>query len=489
MTSSPRLWSRYNTLFHSKRFGYFLYNALTNKLFDLDHAHYNVMEEIRDSNGESGSAIDSDFIEMLRKNKVLVEKGEESQLLLARQYQRHAACFDSSRLGLTICPTLQCNFRCPYCFEHSQAESSVMTPETVDRLMHFIQSYKEIKHLSIAWYGGEPLLGFDVICDITEKIKGLDLDIDDLGIVTNGYLLDGKKIAQLNDLKIKTIQITLDGPEGVHDTRRVLAGGGPTFQRILDNVDTLMKSDYKGSCAIRVNVDKSNQDTYFALRKELLDRYKGKKLTVYPGHVNTGIGQAYDHACGLNLQEWTDFTIEHHRCNSKGPTANFYPSGNLDSICVATSHQGFVVGPEGELYQCWEDVGKPDMVIGNIHEDEPITNPRLQAQYSIGTDPYNDPDCRECNVLPICGGGCANKWLRAKQFGEEGLEFCSSYKDNLTTFLETYIDTLRSKEICEAVLNPKSGCVNAEGYRDISPSQKKRGQDTKPGITAVAEAG
>ena len=128
-------------------------------------------------------------------------------------------------------------------------------------------------------------------------------------------------------------------------------------------------------------------------------------------------------------------------------------------------------------------------VIGNIHENEPITNPALQARYSIGTDAYNDPDCRECNVLPICGGGCANKRLRAKQFGEVGLEFCSSYRDNLTTFLDAYIDVFRSKEICEAVLNPKSGRANEQGYRIISPKQKKRGQDAKPGITAVAETG
>lgn len=482
-------WSRYNTLFQSRRFGNFVYNALSNTLFELDAPHYDAVEAIQKGMGDSGLSNDRDFLALLRKNKVLVEEGEEEQLLLSRQYQRHALCFDTSRLGLTICPTLQCNFRCTYCFEHSQTVSSVMTPETVDRLMHFIKSYNDIQHLSIAWYGGEPLLAFDVICNITEKVKGLDLDIEDFGIVTNGYLLDAEKIVRLNDLEIKSIQITLDGPEEVHDTRRVLAGGGPTFQRILDNIDALMNSDYVGICAIRVNVDKTNQGKFIALRSTLLERYKGKKLTVYAGHVNTGFGQAYDHACSHNLQEWTDFTFEQHRCNGKAPTANFYPSGNLDSICVATFHQGFVVGPEGELYQCWEDVGKPEMVIGNIHENEPITNPALQARYSIGTDAYNDPDCRECNVLPICGGGCANKRLRAKQFGEVGLEFCSSYRDNLTTFLDAYIDVFRSKEICEAVLNPKSGRANEQGYRIISPKQKKRGQDAKPGITAVAETG
>ncbi len=476
-------WSRYNTLFQSKRFGNFVYNALSNTLLELDAAHYDSLEHLQYQKGESKSAIDSNFLALLRKNMVLVEEGEEEELLLSRQKQHHAACFDTSRLGLTICPTLKCNFRCTYCFEPNHTNSSAMTPETVERLISFIKSYKDIRHLSIVWYGGEPLLAFDVLCHITEKVMGLDLCIDNFGMVTNGYLLDAKKIARLNDLRITSIQITLDGPEEVHNTRRVLAGGGATFQRILDNIDALMSSDYKGSCAIRVNVDKKNQEKYIALRNTLLERYKGKKLKVYAGHVNNNIGQTYNHAYILDLQEWTDFNFEQHNSNGKVPATNFYPSGNLHSICgyqLASSHQGFIVGPEGELYQCWEDAGKANMVIGNIHKDEPFTNAALQSHNSISTDAYNDPDCRECNVLPICGGGCANKRMRTKQFGEKGVEFCSPYKDNLTVFLKKYIEIFRKREVCEAVLNPKSGHANKPGYRTISPKQKNASAKSQP---------
>lgn len=145
------------------------------------------------------------------------------------------------------------------------------------------------------------------------------------------------------------------------------------------------------------------------------------------------------------------------------------------------------MGPKGELYQCWEDVGNPDMVIGNIHEDDPITNPVLQARYSIGTDAYNDAECRECNVLPICGGGCANKRLRTKQFGEAGLEFCSSYKDNLTTYLEAYIDACRSKEICVSVLSPGIQPNIKLEFRDITPAKKRKEEKPGPKITALVQ--
>lgn len=463
-------WSRYNRLFRSERFGPFLYNALSNTLLELDEAHYRVLEGLRD-HGNGGASADDTFLALLREHKVLVEAGEEERLLLARQYARNALCFDTSRLGLTLCPTLQCNFRCPYCFEHNQQDGTVMSPETVSRLLTFIQGYKDIRHLTITWFGGEPLLAFSVIRDVTEKVQALDLDFEGADLISNGFLLDGEKIAALNALKINTIQITLDGPQEVHDDRRVLAGGGPTFQRILGNVAALMDSPYEGSCAIRVNIDKHNLDRFLELRAALLERFKGRRLSVNAAHVDTSFGRAYDHSCSLDLREWADFAFALHRRGVRLPTGGFYPGANADSICVATAHLGFVIGPAGELYKCWADVGQPAMAIGNVHGEEPVSNPTLQAQYCTGTDAYSDPACRACDVLPICGGGCASKRLRARQFGEAGLEYCSPYRDHLVPYLEAYYDTFRSVELCAAVLREGSEKQNGRGYRVVSPER------------------
>ncbi len=474
------LWSRYNTLFHSERFGYFLYNALTNTLIELDEAHYTSLKGFRAHQSFSGAEDGSGFFSLLFENKILIETGEETRLLLAREYKRNAICFDTSHLGLTICPTLQCNFLCPYCFEHDQKGSSMMTSETAERLLYFIKSYKEVRHLSITWYGGEPLLAFDIIGRITKNIKALDIDFEGAGMVTNGYLLNSEKIAQLDELKVNFIQITLDGPEKVHDTRRVLAKGGPTFQTILSNVDALMNSTYKGFCAIRINVDKRNYNQFVELRASLLERFKGKNLSVHAGRVDTSINHTYNHACSLDLHEWTKFIFDVHHKSGQPPVGGFYPPDNLVGICVATTHQAFVVGPEGELYKCWEDVGKPEMIIGTIHQDESVANPELRALYSIGTDAYRDQECRKCAVLPICGGGCANKRLRTKQFGEKGPEFCSPYKEDLTNYLEAYIDAFKGREICDAVLSPGLKKQDERGYRLISPEKKKDENSRNP---------
>jgi uncharacterized protein len=465
------IWSRFNTLFHSEQFGHYLYNALSNTLMELDKDYYDILESFRNHECFPGECVDNDFIALLCENKIMLEDAEEDLLLLSRQYFRHALSFDSSRLVLTICPTLRCNFRCPYSFEHSQSDTAVMTSDTVDRILNFIKSYKNIRYLSLAWYGGEPLLAFDVIRDITEKIKSLDIEFEGAGIITNGYLLDPQKIAQLNDLKINSIQITLDGPEEVHDTRRVLAGGGPTYRSIINNVDALMNSNYKGVCTIRVNIDKHNFNRYIELRSAILEQFKEKKLSVYAGHINIATGNSYDHTCTMDMHEWKDFTFEAHRISGQG-IGGFYPSGNLDSLCIATTYLGFVIGPQGELYKCWEDVGNPGMSIGSIFLDKAVTNPELQALYSIGIDAYSDVNCRECAVLPICGGGCANKRLKKKWLGDEGPDFCSPYKENLIAYLEAYIDSFRSQEICVALLSHGTKKQHDNGYRMISPEKK-----------------
>jgi uncharacterized protein len=461
-------WSRYNRIFRSEHGGCFLYNSMSNTLFELDESRYRLLEGWQ--KGRPGPVLENNaFWDLLRKKNVLVEPGEEESLLLTLQYNRQAACFDSSTLSLTICPTLRCNFRCPYCFEKTQKTGAGMTKETEERLVDFVRLYKGIRHLSVGWYGGEPLLEFPTICSLTDRFRELGPEYDGAGLVTNGFLLDAEKISRLNDLNITTIQITLDGPRKIHDSRRALAGGGPTFDRILSNITALFDSDYAGRCAVRVNIDKNNVDHFIALRTWLLEQYAGKPLSVYPGHVETGKAHSYDHSCTMDTGEWTGFSFDVFRREGTMPAGGMIPAGNGSGLCIATSQHGFVVGPGGELYKCWEDVGVPDRVVGNICHDNPVSNPVRIAQYITGTDPFSDPVCSGCTILPVCGGSCANKRMRAKFCGETGLEYCSPYKDHLTGFLDAYIRTIRTKELCEEYIDPAKKAGAFDGFRIIAP--------------------
>lgn len=476
------LWSQYNTLFRTDGVGCFCYNALSNTLIELNEQCYALLEGFQQGQHIS-IAQDNGLFDLLREKHILLEAGEEEDLLLARQYHRQVNAFNSSTLGLTICPTLACNFRCPYCFESSQQIGTFMSTETQDRLIDWIKEHTAIKNLSVVWYGGEPLLSFDTIRALTGRFLDLGLSYEKAGLITNGYLLDTEKIRHLNDLMIDSVQITLDGPADLHDSRRFLTGGGPTFERILDNVTDLLNSDYAGSCNIRINIDRNNAEHFSKLHTELTERFKGKKLSIYPGYLHVMAGQSYDSRCCLNTREWADFHLDLGKRFGIFAAAGLYPADRLASTCVATSHQGFVVGPEGELYKCWDDVGRGEMVVGTIHRQEHITNPALIARYVTGVDPFNLQACRNCSILPICGGGCAHQRLLAGYHGCKEIQYCSFYKSQLTDFLEGYIDSVKTREICTALLQP--GPVQAEPppWRVISPNPARNEGNVMSPIT------
>lgn len=474
-----KTWSFYNTLFRTSGSGFFLYNALSNVMFELDEKHYRWLEKIRDDKVLLNENHDVEFSKLLIEKGILSSKEDEKQKLIEKRYQRNATCFQTDELGLAICPTLACNFRCKYCFEQSQSDSLVMNDETIDKLIEFINKHDKARKLSVNWYGGEPTLVFEVIIKLSERFLDLDITYDNAALVTNGYLLDREKIDKLNDLRITNIQITLDGDAETHDNRRTLRNGGNTFDKILENVDALMTSKYKGSCDIRVNIDKYNSHEYQSIRNELIERFKGTKLYVYPGHVNIRRDHSYGHNCALSIAEWGDFIIKLYHEHGLVPKGGFFPSSNTNNSCIANNYYGYVIGPNGELYKCWEDVGKEEMVIGNIHSNDPIKKPELLALYSVGTDPFDDKNCHDCHMLPICGGGCVNKRLRKHYMNENGVEFCSPYKERLVGYLEAFYDTYRSREICNNILNGPKTNVMAKGYRLIEPYENNECKQKK----------
>ncbi|NTW52735.1 MAG: radical SAM protein [Chlorobiaceae bacterium] len=472
-------WSRYNTLFRSERYGWFLHNTLSGVMLELDESHASIAESLRDGSLPS-SAEPAGFIALLEQNGFLADPGKERLKLMENRYWRNAACFSTTHLGLTICPTLSCNFACPYCFEHSQGDATVMDEGTIEALVAFIRKHGDAKHLTVRWYGGEPTLAFGIIETLTAKFIELFPDYAGAGMVTNGYLLDQEKIERLNDLKIASVQITLDGTEETHDRRRIHSNGEGTYQQIIKNIDLLMNSSWNGSCAVRVNVDRTNRHEYAVLRKELLDRYKGRNLTVYPGHVNTDDGNSCDRQCSLCNREWAAFQLDGYAIEGITPRGGLYPPSGIQNLCIATSLQGYVVGPKGELYKCWEDVGREGMVIGTVHDEQYVTNPELLVRYSIGTDPYGDSECMECKVFPVCGGGCVNRRMRVQQFGESSLEYCSSLKESLEKYLDAYMDKWHTNQICKVVLGKGRPPSMENGYRMVQPEMKMRNEVKNP---------
>lgn len=84
------------------------------------------------------------------------------------------------------------------------------------------------------------------------------------------------------------------------------------------------------------------------------------------------------------------------------------------------------MGPEGELYKCWDDVSTPDKVVGSIMDNE-YRNYSLLMRYMQECSPIRE-ECRGCMVFPICDGGCGHLQYRNK-FENGEFRLCSPYKE------------------------------------------------------------
>lgn len=116
--------------------------------------------------------------------------------------------------------------------------------------------------------------------------------------------------------------------------------------------------------------------------------------------------------------------INHEHLQSTKCKSFDYPKLTYKRTCTATHPNAHIIGPEGEIYRCWNDVSDKTKVVGNINSSE-IQNQILYFRYLQSLAWYNDSECNSCSLLPICSGKCA--WYAMKNKFEAGkYELCNS---------------------------------------------------------------
>jgi uncharacterized protein len=133
-----------------------------------------------------------------------------------------------------------------------------MGPEVIQAIVHFVErKSKDIDHLDISWFGGEPLINLNAVLELSRELKRVCAtdNVELHGFMsTNAFLLSAQLLSQLVDLGISRYQITFDGPKSVHDNYRIRSNGGPTFERIWENVRSFRDVQRQFEVLIRVHV-------------------------------------------------------------------------------------------------------------------------------------------------------------------------------------------------------------------------------------------
>ncbi|WP_343210152.1 Cys-rich peptide radical SAM maturase CcpM [Anaerolentibacter hominis] len=215
----------------------YVYDRHTNSVFSVQEQEYTEFCEIE--KGKVNPEKSEIFLKYHRQGllqKNVVEKIEHP----ATDFLDYLSNNRMEQLILQV--TQQCNLRCAYCvysglYDNRTHSNKEMTFETAKKAIDFfLARTREMNHVNISFYGGEPLLEFDLIkkcvAYVNSIVEGKEVRF---GTTTNGTLLKDEVVDFLynNDFHFS---ISLDGSKKEHDASRKFPSGAGSFDLVMKNV-------------------------------------------------------------------------------------------------------------------------------------------------------------------------------------------------------------------------------------------------------------
>lgn len=421
----------------------YAYNALSGGFckFDgdirdiLSNIEFNERTDIQELN-----ILPEEIIDGLKKGGFIVHK-DLDEFALIKSKHLMSRYSDNNSLGLTIIPTKGCNFRCTYCFEgDKEYPNEGMSEDVMDATIKLIEDrLGENGNLSITWFGGEPLIRFDII----KKLQNRILEIVDKkklkfssGIITNGYLLSKKVSDELVALKIDFAQVTIDGPKDIHNSKRIMVNGKGSFDVIINNI---LDANKNLRISIRTNIEKDNISTMSEFMDYLIKIGVGESENINPYFAVVEDYSSESEAISSSCFTIKEFAKEEIFLNKmaylKGINVHNRINPNI-SVCGSLSPKTLVIEPDGTLQKCWGLVGESTRSIGNIIQDLNTNVNQYTKNQSewYSWSKFDNSKCKVCNILPLCMGGCPLHTMGEDP--NDNKHQCITYKYNIDDVLK-----------------------------------------------------
>jgi uncharacterized protein len=388
------------------------------------------------------------LVKYLRDKGFLVKEGtdEYRRIQIGFGQQQYRA----DRLELILLPSEDCNFRCTYCYE--DFVRGTMQPWVRGGIKKLVEKrLNGLRSLSVAWFGGEPLYGWEAIEDLApfflETAERHSLHYGS-NMTTNGYLLTPETAGKLLAWNVRSFQITLDGAPEDHDRNRPARDGQGTFWTIFNNLKSMRERTDLFRVDLRVNFDRQNhariddllgmvqeefgQDPRFNVRFRAVGQWGGPNdadLDVCVGDEAQQVAMELKEAARKRGLAGSDGLHE-----IKGMGAQ---------VCYAARPYNFIVGASGKLMKCTIDLDKYDRnVVGQLKEDGELA---LDVdKMGLWTEPAFERDgkCQKCVVLPVCQGVFCPQ-IRI----ESGKSPCTPLRKTYKEELRAVADVVRSRSM------------------------------------------
>lgn len=397
-------YSQFNTIIPFEQ-EYALYNSFTQKVIFIVSELKDLLDASLNEGVEKIINYHPSFYNYLITNEFLINENIDELEKVKTLSKKHLE--NKNEFLLTINPTMNCNFKCWYCYE-THIKNSKLDVDGVERIKKFIKNIAEdrdIKRIPLSFFGGEPLLYFEKniipIVDFYHEQCLKNNIHPEIGFTTNGFLINERFIDYFNEKKIDcSFQITLDGHKEDHNKVRFVNSKTGSYDKIVQNIHSLVKNQYLVS--VRVNyTDKNIKES-----KKIIYDFLSLPKEIKENYLIIDFHRVWQNENGLNIDDELKEIMNILRKNHFNVEGRHSSLNNVKSPCYADTRNSVTINYNGDIYKCTaRDFTKENREgyideNGNLKWENDSLNKRLESKFK------NAP-CLKCKILPICNGGCS----------------------------------------------------------------------------------
>jgi uncharacterized protein len=344
-----------------------------------------------------------------------------------------------------------CNLDCKYCYflskERLYPNSDFRMSETL--LEEYTRQYiaaQQVPEVTFAWQGGEPtLMGLDFYKQAVayqQKHKKTGMRIIN-ALQTNAVTLDDEWCAFFKKHDF-LIGVSLDGTRALHDFYRVDKGGKPTFDKVMQGIESLKR--HKVEFNILTTVHAANAPHPLEVYRFLRDEVKTEFIQFIPivERANETGYQEGDSVTerSVTAEQYGQFLIQIFDEWVRHDVGRVFVQmfdvalaawiGSNPGLCIFEETCGTALAMEhnGDVFSCDHFV-EPAYKLGNI-VDIPLSEIVVsdkQRQFGLAKRDTLPQYCRNCEVRFVCNGGCPKDRFIQTPSGDAGLNYlCAGYR-------------------------------------------------------------
>lgn len=310
-----------------------------------------------------------------------------------------------------------CNLACKYCFAEEgeyHGRRALMTTEVGKQALDFLIAHSgNRKNLEVDFFGGEPLMNWDVVKQLVAYGRAQEKKYDKhfrFTLTTNGVLLN-EEVEEFVNREMDNVVLSLDGRKEVNDKMRPFRNGKGSYDLIVPKFQRLAESRHQEKYYIRGtftrdNLDFSKDVLHFAdlgFKQVSIEPVVGEETDAYAIREEDfpKIFEEYDILAKTMIERekaGNGFNFFHFMIDLEG------------GPCVAKRLSGcgsgteyLAVTPWGDFYPCHQFVGEEGFLMGDVKGG--IVKPEIAEEFR-GCSVYSKDKCKKCFAKFYCSGGC-----------------------------------------------------------------------------------